>query len=384
MPDDTFRAAGDVTLGHKLGLTDQWLRVWRVILFDENNVASMFGSAAVGEVVAESTGVVTGGGYSSQVPTGQEPGLETYAAGLRIHFTVTLATEQSPNVAEITLYNLGESESERLMKENTYVVLQAGYQYGFAGTIFTGSIKAFKKGHDTATDSYLKIYAGDGERGINRAQIAQTFPPGTDPKDQILAMGKTMEQYGVSLGNVEAAAIKTGANVRDEVRFGQTVDQFRDFGSANGAIWYVLDQRYNWILPTSYDPGDTVVLNSMTGMVGFPEMTADGINVTCLINPRIRLNRLIHLNNDEINQYYTFEPGTRKLVSGGNVQWPSFNITNYAPTAGSGIYKTMMISYEGDSRGGPWYQYMVCAAVDMSNSNPLLAALGMFDWNSIT
>lgn len=364
-----------VTLGRRIGVTDEWLRVWRVIIFNKGGAAALL-AGELGEAASGSTAI-----FSSEMLTGQYPGIETYAAGLRCTFTVTMATSQTPNTAEITLYNLADASANNLIEEYNYVILQAGYEWGQAGTIFTGTIKFWKKGHDAATDSYLKIYAADGDQAINRAVINTTLPEGTTAADKLDALRKTMEPHDVTTGYIEEKALVKHPGMRPETLYGMTADRMRDFANQNGALWYILDQKLYWAKPTSYDPGAIVQLTALNGLIGFPESTQDGINVQCLINPAIRLRQRIHLDNQYINQY--FQPGGE---SGGY----AFGLggyqtkTYYAPVAQDGIYVPLSIQYEGDSRGGSWTQSMTCLAVDTSQDDLLKAIIGALDWNQLT
>lgn len=389
----------DVTLGRYHGVTDEWLRTWRITVLNKGSAAAsvtgfisgMFsigaavgGSTVPAEQLADGTiaGAVT---FSSEVPTGQSPGLETYAAGLRIHFTVTQSTNHTPNTAEITIYNLRDDTANNLIQEYNYVILQAGYEWGATGTIFTGTIKYYKKGHEGSdpTTSYLKIYAADGDKAINGATINENFKEFVKESDKIDALMKTLEEHGVTEGYVEPGAIQQWNATRPEVMSGMTADNLRDIAQRNNAIWYVLDQKFYWAKPTSYDAGTIVQLTAATGLIGFPEVTQDGLNITALINPKIRLRQRIHLDNQYINQYY--EPGAIPGVStGAAVSFSSLSEIVYEyPIQNDGYYVPLVINYEGDSKSGPWFMYCICLAVDASK-DPILSMLGAFDWSFLS
>lgn len=354
MSDDRFRysfAQPDIPGQTRApGLTDEYLRIWRLILP---------GASASG----------AGNVFTSEVPTGMGAGLLDYAAGLRIHFVVQQATSQTPNTAEITIYNLSDDTANNVIKENNHCVLQAGYALGQCGTIFSGTIKMYKKGHENATDAYLKIYAADGDRAINEAWINQTLGPQSDPKEvKLRRMTDEFAKKGVSTGYVQGDAVVIPPNIRDDVLYGLVADHMRDFSQQNGAVWSVLHQRLRYAKPEAYEPGAIIDLNARTGLIGFPEMTQDGINVTALINSAIRLRSRIKLDNKYINSY--FLPGSPTYPgsydSGGIFGVPTgySGFQSFAKQSADGIYSPWSITYEGDSRGGPWYMYMVCLTVD--------------------
>ena len=358
-----------------VGVTDEYLRVWRVILFSMSGMAAVTQAfqqdvAAGGDVASQARQTINslGGGatddvsvLTSEVPTGMGEGIETYAAGLRVHFIVNQTSYQTPNTLELTIYNLRDDVAKNLIKVDNYIVLQAGYEWGNAGTIFSGTIKMFKVGHETATDSYLKIYAGDGEPAYNNATNNNTLPKQTQPREQLRTMTEKFQQYQVPEDYIDQAVLTTPALLREHVQYGMTADLVRDFSQQNGATWYILNQKFNYLAPKRYKPGRIIDLNSASGLIGFPEVTPDGINVTCLINSAIEIRGLIQLNNKFINQY--FMPGGE---SGGFSNWPSYGAQQYYwHLSGNqdGIYTPVVINYEGDSRGGPWYMYMQCLSV---------------------
>ena len=373
------------------GVTDQYLRVWRVILFQQEGMAIEAGldlpptppawNDPTGKTSPplDTTGyklISDQGVFTSEQPTGQAPTVEDNAAGLRIHFTVTMATSQSPNTAEITIYNLKQETVSSLIREYNYVILQAGYLYGQAGTIFSGTVKMYKTGHESVTDSYLKLYCADGEQGINLGTVNTSWPPGTTTQQKIQYAQEQMRQSGgdVFPGTIHQDAINTPPNARTEVQFGMAADQLRDYAQANSAIWYVLGQKFNWISPSSYQVGDVVKLTAATGLIGYPEMTQDGINLTALINPALHLQHLIQIENQYINQYWT--PGGE---SGATYELQGTQQV-YLPVSADGLYVPMQINYEGDSRGQPWYMYMVCFSVDPT-SDIIKAILGGLGWS---
>jgi hypothetical protein len=349
----TFQRSG--RLSPHVGATDQWLRVWRLIIGRHDGQ----GDFSV---------------LSSEVPTGIGPSQHTYSAGLRIHFNISMMTAQTPNTAEITIYNLRDDYAKNLIVEGQYVTLEAGYQWGNAGAIFVGTIKMFKVGHETATDSYLKIYAGDGDKAFTEAVNNETAEIGTEARDLSRKIETKFEEKNVTTGYVERQAMKLPPLVREHVLFGQSAEQMRDFARANGAIWHILNEKFNFQGPASYQPGAVINLNAASGLIGFPEVTPDGITVTALINSAIRLRQRLRINNKYINQY--FMPGGQ---SGGTYfqMGASFQ---FAPLSDDiikrdGLYTPVQINYEGDSRGGPWYMTMTCLAVNEGASSSFLSVL---------
>lgn len=369
----------DIGASVRFRLTDEYLRVWRLILSGDKMPNADSGGSIFSSENATGYGAL-----------GYQDGWTHYnAAGLRIHFTVTQATSQTPNTAEITIYNLDGEISSRVIQENGFCILQAGYLYGNPGTIFSGTIKQYKRGHESPTDSYLKIYAADGDGPLTEATISKVIPEGTDPKQHMEALKDPLKAKGMLEGGyVDLGAVVRPPNIRPEIHFGMAATSMGIFAKQNGAVWHILNQRFHFTKPEKYEPGAIIKLHEGSGLIGFPEMTQDGINVTALINPAIRLRHRIQLDNSYINTYYlpgksqvggTFAPNDKTLQGAA---WPGYARTYYARTYDNGIYSPWQINYEGDSRGGPWYMHMICLSVNPAN-DPISAMVGALSYSRL-
>jgi hypothetical protein len=96
---------------------------------------------------------------------------------------------QTPNSADVRIYNVADSTAERIKNEFTQVVIQAGYQANF-GLVFRGTIKQIRKGREDAKDTYVDITAADGDAAYNfspnRALLGRRHnTAGTTPQDDV-------------------------------------------------------------------------------------------------------------------------------------------------------------------------------------------------------
>ncbi len=107
-------------------------------------------------------------------------------------------------------------------------------------------------------------------------------------------------------------------------------------------------------------PGTGFVLNSRTGMIGMPIQTIDGIQVTCLLNPKIVPGSRIQIDQASVQQA-KFDPSYTGVVN--NSMIPA--------TADDGFYKVLMVNHTGDTRGTPWYTNCLCLRADGKGPIPL-------------
>lgn len=275
-------------------------------------------------------------------------------SNLRCVFKVKKADSQTPNAAEIKIYNLENETVNQIRKEFTGVILQGGYESNF-GVFFRGNIKQTKIGKENGTDTYLIIYAGDGDEAYNFAVVNKTLAPGATYQDQVQAAMAPMESKGVSSGYM--APLGSTGLPRGKVMFGQSKKYLQQAAKSSNTTWSIQDQKLQFVPMTSYLPNEVVVLNSATGLIGAPQETNEGLSVRCLLNPLIKVGGRIKLDQDDIN--------AGKL--GSSIKKPSKKgQKNKISTDGDGVYRVLVVEYDGDTRDTAWYADLVCLNVNQS------------------
>jgi hypothetical protein len=277
-------------------------------------------------------------------------------SNMRIVFHVFQADLPStPNYATIKVYNLSDATARQVQKEFTQVRLQAGYEGGSYGVIFSGTIKMVRRGRDNATDTYTEILAADGDMARNFGIVSTTLAAGSTQKQQVQATAKAL---GLPIGytpDLPAAALSRG-----KVLYGMARDRLNDIADTTNATWSIQNGQVQLTPLTSFVPGDAVVLTSNSGMVGLPEQTEDGIKVKALLNPQIKIGRLLQINNKSIQGAFL---GGQNLFAQGRLE----NLPGLLPkVTWDGFYRVYVSEFEGDTRGQPWYSNLICLAIDSS------------------
>lgn len=281
----------------------------------------------------------------SLVVGGDGDGLEL--GELRVVFQVRHADSETPNTADIRVYNLSKSTMVRI-KEFSRVVLQAGYRSG-AGLIFGGNIRQVRRGRNGA-DTYLDILASDGDKAYNYAVVNATLAAGATAADQVGKAASAMSEHGATVGSVP----DLGGTVlpRGKVMYGMARKYLRDASAGNGCTWSIQSGAVQVVPVQGYLPGRAVRLTARTGLVGQPEQTNEGIKVRALINPRFRVGGRIQLDNESIQKYRT------------ELRYKSVNL---APRLDEdGFYRILAIDWTGDTRGRDWYADLICVGIDDS------------------
>jgi hypothetical protein len=288
---------------------------------------------------------------------------------LRIKFRVFQADawHAEPAHAEITVYNLKDKTIQSILTEFTTVTLQAGYENGNYSVIFQGQIRQFKHGHESPIDSYLIIYAADGDPAHMFGFVNQTLAPGWTANDKIRAAVDAMGPYGVTMGwNGIANSGLLPQNARGVLMTGLGAGILDETGHTNGFTWRI-EQGQVQICPVNgYGPNDVVVLNSQSGLIGWPEVTQGGITATCLLNPTLKVFNRVQIDNAAINQ--TTAPPSLRIPGAPTVtSYPGINDLNYyVSTAADGIYRILVVEHEGDTRGAPWFSHLTLLNLDSS------------------
>ncbi len=111
---------------------------------------------------------------------------------LRIVFNAEKAVTDTPNFSRIAVYNLAQSTVAGIKAGDT-VVLEAGYENGNIGMIFTGEIVQPYLSRENGTDTVLNLVCQDGDRFLTSSFTAQTLARGSTLSDVVSACSQGMD-----------------------------------------------------------------------------------------------------------------------------------------------------------------------------------------------
>lgn len=283
---------------------------------------------------------------------GADSGAGLDLSKMHITFDIKKSDAETPNAAEIVVYNLNDDTAARIRNEYTKVILQAGYVSNF-GTIFSGTIKQVRLGKENGTDSTLMISAGDGDQAYISSTVNTTLAAGASQNDQIAAAAQPMTQYGVTQGYI-GGTDSVGTLARGKVMYGMSRDYIRQSAVTTGTTWSIQDGALQLVPRTGVLPGTAVVLSPTSGLIGTPEQTNDGVKLQCLLNPMIRVGGVVRIDHATVAEAAA-QNGSKASASQAPVALSS-----------NGLYRVLVVEYEGDTHGGPWYSKLNCLAMDAS------------------
>lgn len=276
---------------------------------------------------------------------------------LRFRFQVKAMDTQSPNHADIRVYNLSQDTVTKIRGEYNRVILQVGYNDD-VGVIFDGTIKQFRIGRETSNDTYLDLLAADGDLAYNLALINKTLAGGSTIGERLNAAADAMRTQGL-LGSQVLLDQFGGVLPRGKVLFGLPRAILSQTTRSVGATWSIQQGVLKVLPKNGYLPNQVVVLNGQTGLIGRAEQTVDGIKARCLINPNIQIGARVQIDNKAINQLINRAPEEGPIPYN---QWAGTQLI--ANTSADGIYRVLVVEHEGDTRGTNWYSDLTLLSID--------------------
>jgi hypothetical protein len=274
---------------------------------------------------------------------------------LHIKFSIKRSDTQTPNMAEIRVYNLEEKTAQRIQKEFSKVILQGGYESNF-GVIFQGNVKQIILGRENSTDTFIDIVAGDGDLSYNFAIVNTTIAAGAGHAEQINAAISSMNPDGTTLGHV--SELPPTKLPRGKVMYGMARDYLKQTADTTKKTWSIQDGKVQFVSTSSYLPGTAIQLTSKTGLIGTPNQTTFGVNMKCLLNPLIKVGGRVQIDNNIV----------ARLKINLAVPLSPENIP--APVTADGVYYVLVIEHEGDNRGQEWYTNLTCLNIN-TTTNPI-------------
>ena len=269
------------------------------------------------------------------IVTSKSAGVGFDVSDLRVKFSVEKAVKAKGNNAKILVYNVSP-ESVASVKAGDNVILEAGYQGSNYGMIYAGTVVQSFMEYSDDVDSAMVIMAQDADKFLTKKIVVKTVGAGASQADIVNDIISDSKE--VSGGQINSALSST-LLPRGKVLFGKAADYVQQIAKSNNSQFYVENGTLNIVGAQQYASNIAVELAPTTGLIGVPEQTEKGVKGKCLINPSLKLNTLIHIENQYTNALANTSKnakGTKKMNA-------------------SGIYKVIKLTYEGDTRDTDWY-----------------------------
>lgn len=237
---------------------------------------------------------------------------------LKIAFEITKSTDSKPNEASVQIWNMERNKIEQALN-GEFKNLSLSVGYGELCLIFKGDITKTQVERN-GVDTILRFSCADGFRAFAESRITLTLPRGADDGEILKQLGGTFKN--VMLGEV-ATPNKTKLP-RGKVLNGDTRALLDNLAKNNNADWSIQDEQLVFIPKNSVLTDEIFLLSQETGLIGLPEKTDTGLNLNCLLNPRLKIGGLV-----EVKSMFSTFNGTYKIIkikhngTGGDGEWLS-------------------------------------------------------------
>ncbi len=286
-----------------------------------------------------------------------EDGYAFDVSEVRCSFEIPKTQLGTPQQAVITLYNLSPNTENKIIQHGQKVIVEAGYNGSYYGKIFSGNIIQPVRSKENGVDYKLTLVALDSDRFTTYGLVGVTLNSNLSMRDAIFNVA-SKANYPVETGSIADTRI---VYPRGKVMFGKPSDYLTQMAKTMNATYYTEDGKINIVQGKQLKQDEIFDLGPKTGLIGTPKQNDTGITFTCLLNPLIKLNSLVRIDNQKINQYqYSQGTAIRSLDS-------------------QGIYRVITVKYTGDTRGNEWK--CECGAIGQAGILPsFLSNPNMYGW----
>ena len=248
---------------------------------------------------------------------------------LHIDFDVTKSTGSTPNTGTVLVYNLSETDRSLISDSGLRVSLYLGYD-GNADLISVADIDTVVS-LQTGVDWVTEFKLGEGQKALQSKQN-RTYREGTDAQ---IIVKQLAEDAGLVVNNTIATVkgLVSGSLTLE----GTTQGALNDIGSELDVEFNVQNDELFITLPDGIADDEAAVIAPDTGLIGYPEFTAKGVNFKAQVQPGVIPGKVIKLESEG----YVIESGqTSKKIEGRD---------------DSGFYVCQTVKFQGNNYGGDFY-----------------------------
>lgn len=207
-------------------------------------------------------------------------------------------------------------------------------------------------GEGEGVDTCLEISAGDGDRAYNYALVNTSLAAGSTPDDHVRACMKAFSAKGIEPGYIPLLPGQKLPGARSCTAW--PAPTCSDTARRTGRRGASRRGKMQMVPASGYLPGEAVVLSAGTGLIGTPKANDKGIEIKCLLNPRLRI-----AGASGSTTRARARPGSRPGRGGSR------------GTVHDGLYRILSITFSGDTRGTDWYATLSCVGIDDTSQLPL-------------
>lgn len=245
---------------------------------------------------------------------------------LRVTFSIKKTLSSNPNAAEISIYNLNDSNRNLIATKQYHLLeLSVCYKDDMLRLIFCGDIiNVENKLNDK--DIITVLRCGDGYKAFTEKTIIKTVAKGQTDND---LLNEAANSFGIQKGSINLPNDRVLP--RGKVMMCDTREVMHEIAINQNADWFIQDGQL-FIIPKNKGLANNQgwVISRTTGMIGIPQKNNEEVEVKTLCNPHYKVGSIVRIES---------------RVSECN-----------------GDYKIKSIEHNGDLYGSNWYSKLVCTS----------------------
>jgi len=253
---------------------------------------------------------------------------ETTERQFRVVFNVLLDFGGFNTYAEIIIYGLSRSTEAKILKKHEYIALRAGYEdsidYIFKGEI----VNLVREKH------LVRVICKGGALTQDKSTINSSFAEGVTPQALCRACASAMS-LPIVISDDDFPS--QSPYISGYAMSGDPKAYLNKLGKAHNFGWLIEGEKVVIVGSNSSRKGLVSVVSAANGMVGVPEITEVGADVTVKLSPSIKIG-----GRFEIKSEFT------------QVNYSNIYYQDIPETLGQGVYTVHKLQFSGDSRGDVW------------------------------
>ena len=250
----------------------------------------------------------------------------------KITFSILLDFHGFNTYADIAVYNLSRDTEGQVFKKGEYVGFRAGYDdtidYIFKGEIV--NIIREKQGGDTVT----RLICKGGALSQETSTINKSFESGVTIPELCRACAEALD-FPIIINDADFPA--TSPYLSGYHLTGDPKVKLNQLAKSHNFNWIIEKEKLVIVGKTSFRKGNVVTVSASTGMVGVPEITEIGADITVRINPTLRIGGRFEIKSEF-----------------AQVNYSNVYFQDVPETLGQGVYIIQKLQFDGDSYGDVW------------------------------
>ena len=261
---------------------------------------------------------------------------------LRVVFDINLLANYAVSYGDVSIFNLNTQTQNDLIQEGCVVQVEAGYQNGHYGNIFTGRVMQVLYEHRNVTDFVTTLHCLWGYKQLVHEFVNFSVGPNMSVQRDLIA--QMSRNSRTQFGDTVVGDLQTKSLPRGKGFFGHPRKYLQQIAEDNSMQWWFSEDLEKGIMtmvdltkPSSRDP---IVVSPETGLIGYPQQWQNGVNLTVQLDPRFTVMA---------------PPMTVKMTSNTAIrQIPTVQQNYVRPLDKDFIYNIGGVRHVGDTRGQQW------------------------------